>query len=356
MQKRTLSLFIILFVYITTLNSKNTLGCRPCGRMGDSIFTLAKIIYLSDKYNLDLWYTRLPFLEKFAVSSLEQSWNPQKDGTREQWEKVVNFYQERTLVKYLKSNPNNIFYTTPVGGRLETGYEFWSEGRGFHKDGRQHYIAPILEYAIEHPEYRNKLKRLLTPKKTIAKNKLPSDRISIAVHIRKGSGGDSTTLYSIQIYKYVDQGWPQKFPPDQYYLDQIKKLSNLLGNPSLYIHIFTDYRNPAELTQKYKKYLSMDNIEFGHVQKQSNPVDDLFNMMDFDCLITSFSNFGCSAQLLGKHKVCINPSHFVWNERKLIVDEVKISIPDRINHIAKQYRFDGDVLHLRDEVLTALEL
>ena len=154
---------------------------------------------------------------------------------------------------------------------------------------------------------------------------------------------------------WMDKVRPGKFPPDQYYLDQIKQLSNVLDDPPLYIHIFTDYESPYELVKKYDEYLKMNNIEFGYTPKgESGVVIDLFNMIRFDCFIASLSTFAFAAQLLGEHKIIINPSHLTWQGKKLIVDEVKISLPDRINHIAKQYRFDGDVSHLHNEIKAAL--
>ena len=363
MKKTSLSLLIIFFICTTTLKPKNNIGFLPPGvgtvkpskRLGDSVVTLCKLIYLSKKYNLEPWYTPLYGLNQFSISALQQVWNPVASGTHGYWDKVIHILHENTLIEHSPLDLDNNFYVVHAGTRLNTGYEFWNDGSRFWQDGKQYHYATLFEYTIENPKYHEKIKQLLTPLTKIKKIALPSNKISIAVHVRKGSGGDPP-LYSTQIYKipWADRRWPQKFPPDQYYLDQIKKLSNLLENPPLYIHLFTDHKNPAAIVQKYKSYLNMENIEFSY-QKNSNVLGDIFNMTRFDCFISSLSNFSFIPQILGNNKVIINPSHFKWEGKKLIVDKVKISIPDRINHIAKQYRFDGGVLHLRDEVLAALK-
>ena len=55
-------------------------------------------------------------------------------------------------------------------------------------------------------------------------------------------------------------GWETRFPPLQFYIDQIIKLSNDLGNPPLFISICTDDKNPEELVQTIRQKIDKPNI------------------------------------------------------------------------------------------------
>ncbi|NRB21192.1 hypothetical protein HRU45_00420 [Candidatus Dependentiae bacterium] len=357
-----ISILVILSPYF--LYTRNSITSLRSGRLGDSVLILSKTLLFAKKYGLEFLYTPLPGLEHLAIDTTEKKYTEQK---QKEFKRRKHITTSKEFTNHLIAN-DNILYVTTIHSNLDIESPLWPINT--RNDYKHDYPAEgIFEYAVEHPEFLQKLKKLLTPIKKINKLTLPADKITIAIHVRHPSGTDSQLL-SIQQYDnpiennestkeriiYADKIWPLKFPPDQYYINQIKKLSHLLGNSPLYVHIFTDDKNPDALMHRYKKALNMNNISFGCVQKNGDMIDDLFNMMDFDCIIASLSHFAWTAQLLGNHKIIINPIGWQWHGQILHIDQTKIMLPDREFHKVVQYRFDGDVLHLRDQVLAALAM
>lgn len=330
-----------LLTFPSPIYSKNSVTSLRCGRLGDSVVILSKTLLLSQEYGLEFLYTPLPGLNHFFMYENEKKLTEQE---RKQFDNIIKVTDKDQFEKNLIESGNNLY----IIDRYSKIYS---------KDA-------LLKYTLEHPDFLDLLKKKLMPIKKVNKLSLPSHYISIAVHVRKGNGHDRP-LFSIQQYnslpdqrrnakekkRYSDKRWPTKFPPDQYYIDQIKKLSNLLGNPPLYVHIFTDDKNPDKLMKRYKKALSMNNIIFACTNKNNDLIDDLCNMMNFDCMIASSSHFSWTAKLLGNHKIVINSAHGTWNGQILHIDRTIITLFDRNKKKVEKYRFDGNISHLRDEVV-----
>jgi hypothetical protein len=161
----------------------------------------------------------------------------------------------------------------------------------------------------------------------------------VAVHVRKGGGFDKP-LASPSIYKkeppYSDQIWPTKFPPDQYYLDQIKVIRKLIPhNLSIIIYLFTDDPNPAELAHRYATYLNDVSISFTYRTQENshdtNVVEDFYHIAQCDYLIRSSSLFAKAAQLLGNHKIIMYPILGSWQDGKVIIDPAGIIMRDSLS-------------------------
>ena len=175
---------------------------------------------------------------------------------------------------------------------------------------------------------------MLQPVVSLPTITLPQDKVTVAVHVRKGGGFDQP-LSSVQYYTknmvsrkfYADKEFPRKFPPEQYYVDQIKRISKLFNDAPLFVYIFTDDRSPLRLVDRIKKAVNKNNITFSCRNHDNvhnaHVVEDFYNIARFDCLIRSGSNFALAAQILtGNHKVVIYPKHWQWVGRKLVIDEV----------------------------------
>ncbi|QQR61769.1 hypothetical protein IPH25_04860 [bacterium] len=191
------------------------------------------------------------------------------------------------------------------------------------------------------------LQKLLQPACPINKIEWPQDKVTVALHVRKPSGHD-TPLQSVQTYELADyknvapdmskdlqnkacsdRRYPHKFPPDQYYIDQIKRLSDRLAGQQLYVYLFTDYHDPEELVQRYSQLLKNSS----HItltchskaqQKKMRFIDDYYNMAQADCLIRAASNFSRAAQLLGNHALIMFPQKTCWFDDAVIVNKVGI--------------------------------
>ncbi len=128
---------------------------------------------------------------------------------------------------------------------------------------------------------------------------------------------------------YSDYTWPIKFPPDQYYIDHLKYLSDFLHDQQLLVYLFTDDPNPQEIVKKYSQALEgYPRIIFSYRLKENhhtkNVIEDLFSIIQCDCLISASSSFAHVAQLLGKHSICIMPTHAITLPEKIIMNKVAV--------------------------------
>lgn len=311
------------------------------GRMGDNIINVVKCRYLSYKYNIPFLFSPFPHADFFAFSR-----HPHASSTSCTKKTTINSEQELNHKKIdthalYESN----FYTTLTHPDIVK--------RSYVIDRSQE----IYDYAIKHPDFYAQLIDDLKPIQSYQQLKVPKDRICIAVHIRKGGGYDAP-IKSKQFYKKpsqlpatsekrngrgADESHPFKFPPNQYFVDQIGMISELLGNPPLFVYIFTDDNNPQILCNQIKQAVHKPNITFGcrtydnHHSK--NILDDLCNMAyQFDCLIRSASSFAWVAQLIGNHKVIISPTDCTWYQDMLIMSSVEMIIPHTAEDYIERYK------------------
>jgi hypothetical protein len=207
-------------------------------------------------------------------------------------------------------------------------------------------------------------KTLQIKKELLRKNQLtiPSEMLPIAVHVRKGNGGgeiydgEQTSIqlfehdknqikYLAKIFHYpfewesytrytkqdLDQvsTWQTKFPPDQYYIDQIVYLYKNISNKKLFVQIFTDDKNPEQLLEIIKNGVNKNDITFFYNKHDVNDARtkiarDLDEMSKFDILIRGQSYYARTAEMIGQHKIVICPISFKWVDKCLIMDKVII--------------------------------
>ena len=53
-----------------------------------------------------------------------------------------------------------------------------------------------------------------------------------------------------------------KYIPDSYYIEQIKRMYELLDRKPMHIHIFIDDNNPQRLINKYTKTVNIPSISY----------------------------------------------------------------------------------------------
>jgi hypothetical protein len=180
----------------------------------------------------------------------------------------------------------------------------------------------------------------------------PKDRVSVAVHLRKGTGYDRP-LRSVQIYNlqypedqkkkpgsvFFDEKFPMKFPPDQYFIDQIKSLYKLLKKTPLYVFVFTDDPNPHPLVERIQKEVGFSENEIvfdyrsGKTGHTEYVIDDLQSMKNFDILIRPESSTFTHIvdYILADFKIVIHPTGFHWahdnlNRYFLYMDNICVDV------------------------------
>ena len=120
-----------------------------------------------------------------------------------------------------------------------------------------------------------------------------------------------------------------KHPSDDYYIEQIKKASELFGHKAIYLFVFTDDPEPNIIVEKYQDLLrDYKNIRFDYRKTENrhnlNVLEDLFSIINFDAFIRPASNLGFIASVMGNFKLIISPKSHKRIGNKIIIDSVDI--------------------------------
>jgi len=305
------------------------------GGIGGHISSFAFAVLLSQEFGLKLYNPAFPYVELFNIATLPSIPKGQR---------TIFVRTEDDIKKNL--NKKNILFITSRGTKVKS----------FNKDGI------------------NLLKQLVSPKKNIVLSPLPTNTVTIAVHIRKGNnplkydGALSSQqlfdlhnkvkiVYNRDFHYYsfdpactyarrprpnkphrpnkqqIDNqdGWETKFPPEQFYIDQLNRVARDLSNYSLFVRIFTDDQDPDALLKRIKNHVHEPNVYFDDSTTAytddilKRMADDVCDMARFDILIRSQSYFPRVAELIGNHKIVIFPLDFEWRDNKLIMKEIVIN-------------------------------
>lgn len=241
------------------------------GRFGDNLLSYARTKWLSYKHNLSFFYRSFPYSDQLMMYEKESLYTIK---TRPLF---ATFIHLPLKSDYAIENNTNVLYICQ-----------WKT---------------IVNVDWSDTFFISELKKTIAPRQELEKITIPSDCISIAVHVRTGGN-----------YLKDDAAkatHPLRFVPDKFFIAQIKRLAKMFNQENLYVHIFTDHPEPIKLINKFKRQLNNPRISFGYREQKNdydlNVLEDLFGMMDFDCLIRPQSNFSRFAQILGKNTIAIYP-------------------------------------------------
>lgn len=283
------------------------------GRFGDHLIIYIKAKWLAYKYQIPLLYRPFRYSEYLKLHDLEEIYI--RDKHDPQFRVQVLRYGDRvplnsTQRKCLEKDLN-------IDRDSATLYwvNFYLKLSDWHRTDQ-----------ISDEKFINELKRSIAPRVPIAPLRLPKNRLTVAIHVRRG-GGYEKPNYNIDPEKGPVFP-PLRFPPDQFYIDQLKVISDMFAPQLLYVHIFTDDPEPQKIVDKYSVALNNPRIVFGCRTKNNshdkNVLEDFFGMSKFDCLIRPESGFSRAAQLIGNHKLVIAPKAFRFEGDQLIITDVKI--------------------------------
>ena len=291
-------------------------------RFGDNVYTCCKTKWFSYKYNIPFFAASFKHSTVFSIDEQERFLD---SNLKSFFTHVVDIKTERDIVQAL--------YTCKEPTLLKVG--FGTDEQISSTLVRDLVWPTALEnmyfFSREHPLFGLELKKTLTIKNPTFQVDLPPDKITVAVHVRKGSGPDSKTM-SVQyrdeweminahkiknpnFRRSTDFAYPKKIPAEQFYVDQIVKLSFMLNHASLFVYVFTDGKNPEQIVERFKERINLSNISFACNVNDGSPRDedrnamaeDLYNMSRFDCLIKADSGFAFIAQMMGNHKIVLFP-------------------------------------------------
>lgn len=318
---------IVLIVLLMTVNSIShsvqsiVVPDPQGGRLGNSIMNYAHAQYFAYLYHLELVYHPFAYSARLMLSENARVYTPQ----------LANQYKNIIHIKRGTTFDPKSFEKNDTIYRIQWFAPFPYEGGWSY--------AP---YSVDwnDKDFLEILRQNIKPRDPgiYEAVKILKDKISVAVHVRKGGGIDPPLISKAirSIYRYVyqkarvyaDKMWPQKFPPDSYYIEQIQRVSKILGNPPLRIYLFTDDKDPGKIAEKYRNILRNLDIEFVYREEENshnrNILEDLFAMLRCDCLIIPASAYSYIIARIGDHRITIWPKSHLWENGKLIINEVNI--------------------------------
>lgn len=315
------------------------------GRLGDQIMMYVKSKWIAKERNAPFYFVPFDYSDRFYLDLNEHKIPAAilREGAR------------------FQSFPDGDMITNvpELDESLTNTYYFC---RPYELDEIYHWSAMLRDQ-----EFMEEIRQNLTPKEKITPIEIPDGMVGVALHIRKGGGYDNKIL-SIQYYEkaqyqfwnqthrqlkgYADGYHPYKFLPNQYYIDQLRLLSKMLGHPPLYVYLFTDDMRPRKLAKSLQENLGLPNIQFDYRKGANhhtlNVVEDMRKMSQFDYLIRSRSHYPVIANLMGNPKIVFFPLEAVWHHIILAVEKVGVYVSTEAP-LAPDFSFDenreGNISH-----------
>lgn len=308
MKRYILQIFVLLCVaaqvestQLKKPSKKIAVTCIPCdGRLGNQLVNYVHVKWLSYKYGFQLLFLPFEYSDKFAlhdyeVNFLSDHMHEYKNCIKMDRTTKIQELAESTLIKvpFFRDEPNNCLH---------------------------HKKRKMFETDWNDPVFHNLIRKLLSPRVPIKTLKLPRNKFKLLVHIRKGGGYDSDA---------IKLRFPYKFLPDSFFIEGIKKASELLNHKPIYAFIMSDDQNPKDIVEQYKIALKdYTNVEFDYRHQTTEPdenvLEDFFSIPNFDGCIRGDSTFTLIAAYLGNMILVIAPQECHIENAQTVVDKVEI--------------------------------
>jgi hypothetical protein len=297
-------IFCLLFLFWTVLGQcsgeSSITYTFSGGRFGDNLLAYLHAKWVSYRYDIPLLYKSFPYSDQLVLDDLEARFI-----NKNKFRKVIELGGK--LKEPRRKNKSSVLYVLPYFP--ETLYE---RGDGYA------YIAVDWK----DPGFRTILKNLVRSKNPIPQRELPTDRVTVAAHLRRGgtNSPDDPNMGNRD---------PLKAPSDQFFIDQIRYISDFFQKP-LYVFLFTDDSNPEAFAKQYAQALSDLDIAFDYRKEgnhhNANVLEDFFAMAQFDCLIRGESNYSITCAKIADFQLEIYPQHFFWHNQYPVYDQIKVEV------------------------------
>lgn len=276
------------------------------GRFGDNLLTYMHAKWISYKHKLPLLYKPFLYSNKLILHQSEPLYV----------KSVINTFS-KTVVLGSKNSVNqhessSILYVVP----------YFPESKWELKNCKNFQKRPWDSFEIDWNDkgFIEELRKMIAPIEAIPLLNLPADRITVAVHVRRGGNYDNQGTF---------EGAPLKFLSDDFFIKEIRQLYYFLGEKPLYVHLFTDDLNPVKIMNTFKNNLKGLDIQFNCREEDNSDtkhvIEDFFAMQQFDCLIHSESNFSFTMSKIGNYMVSLFPDSFYKKGSEIIYDHVNMS-------------------------------
>jgi hypothetical protein len=263
------------------------------GRFGDQLMGYLHAKWVSHAYGIPMLYKPFFHSKAFMLHEKETFWTEEIES---EFDEIIRYTKEEDLLLALN---RSVLFVVPFFTGIADDHIM-----------NPHWISFPIGW--EDRGFRKKLKELFQPRPWVHNYTdfiLPRDKekLSVALHIRKGSGSDPSDPHIT---------WPLRFCPNSYYVECLQKLCGLFPGRSIEAFVFTDDHYPKKIIANLQKELQGFPIEFRSRENGYHPevhhLEDFFSMMNFDCLIRSASNFSLVPSVASDQLVVMSPKHFVW--------------------------------------------
>jgi hypothetical protein len=272
----------------------------PGGRFGDQLINYMHAKWLSYRYGIPLLYKPFSYSYDLVLDDEEELYRGPVSFERILTVEDLNLIEEANVCSTL--------FITPYFP--ESSYELKLQK------------WPSFSVDWQDPEFLSLMRALICLKSAKPQEDLLKDRIAVACHVRKGGGFDDPAQLS---------HWPLKFPPDDFYIAQIRKIYEIVQQP-LFVHIFTDDPDPELIARDYAEALAdidaVFDYRFEGNSYKSHVLTDLFDMMRYQCLIRPESNYSIVAEKLGNFDIVIHPVQCIIKNKQIVITETGIIVKE----------------------------
>lgn len=331
------------FISVFFLCSISTAYTKPIiinaldgGRLGDKLLTYTRALWVAWQNNLDLELRYFPYMEHLKLDLAHKKYH------RESKESVINLRRQK-----------NIDFDSAMA--YAVGYYFSDSTWGSLLDITTWYGL------IDNSAFIKILKEHIVPCQPYIYAPLPSNRLSVAIHIRRGGGYDAPLLaHKVEVVdyacmhtplcvrsdnrnmlvkrefthrskrrartRYADVADPLKFPPLDFYVHALRLIVSECNSAPLYVYIFTDDKNPVQLKTYFEELFQVYDIQFdcriednGH---DKHVIADMFDMARYQYLIRPDSSYSKVAQLIGDHTMIVYPDHAAWSGYTFMINQI----------------------------------
>ena len=194
--KRHLVSTLVCTIFVINIWSnyfeKSAITIRPTGtRFGDNIMNYIKAKFIAREWDLDFYFGLFTHADILMAYKLEKIFTKEiEEGYKEVMR--INSDQEVGLV----TKPTLFISRCHTRIAAHNNQEVDRNS----VDSVMKNILNLYGETIANPEFGSEIKKMIQPRVSVKKLNLPQDKITVAVHVRKGSLNDGK-LTSIQIYE-----------------------------------------------------------------------------------------------------------------------------------------------------------
>lgn len=295
---RVVGTFLVLFFFNQLMSESAVTYLLSGGRFGDNLIAYFHAKWVSYKFNIPILIQEFKYSNQLVIHQQEKkmltnSINEFKVSELKKFKKIINF--ERGDIPSFPEE--DTLYIIPYFSEILD--EYTQKGVNW----------PYFKINWNDRQFKNILKKLIAPINKLNLINIPTHKISIAIHLRTGRGYEEN----------LDTAFPLKSPHLNFYINSIKKIVKFFKNKPLFIFIFSDDPNPEKFVDTLRKHAPSDKIEWAYRKNNfhdANVLEDFFNLINFDCIIRSESNFSLCASKLTDYLVEISPQKAIsiWDK------------------------------------------